>query len=279
MGIGIGEQLRLGKPRLLDALQSYLQRTDRRINPVTLRHQIGDLRLDYFRIKEPVHEFIRLQKYPAIREFTDQLVISGPPRWRRQPDSAKGVTESWSALVARLARLRHAGTPRRIRLSRGAAVALAEYVDQIGQIRPTGRLLKNAPLLAAKNALIFESCVTDPVREVSTETMRHAIALSGSFLRESGELASRCVKAQKVKEFDDEIARMYEKVRNLEGEGHVPVSVSKLRRTYDRQDKAIHQPVLEQLLRSGKVRQREDGLLEGGGEADEREPIDRRTAD
>src|SRR5439155_22429525 len=118
---------------------------------------------------------------PAIREFTYQLVISGPPRWRRQPDSANGVTESWSALIARLARLRHAGTPRRIRLSRGAAVALAEYVDQIGQIRPTGRLLKNAPLLAAKNALILESCDADPVREVSTETMRHAITLSGSF--------------------------------------------------------------------------------------------------
>jgi hypothetical protein len=220
---------------------------------------------------------------PAIREFTDQLVLSASPRNRRQQDSAKGVPGSWSALIARLARLRHASTPRRIRLSRGAAQALAEYVDQIGQIRPTGRLLKNAPLLSAKNALIFELCDADPVREVSTETMRQAIELSGSFLRESGEIASRCVKAQKVKELDDEVARMYEKVRKLEGEEHVPVSVSKLRRSYDRQDKAIHEPVLEQLLRSGKVRQREDGLLESGGEADEREPIDphhdRRTAD
>ena len=64
---------------------------------------------------------------------------------------------------------------------------------------------------------------------------------------------------------DGKAAGMLEKIKVRE-----PVSWRKLRRTYDQQDKATLEPVLEQLLRTGQVRRREDGLLETvhpGGES------------
>jgi len=199
---------------------------------------------------------------PAVREFADQLIVTRPLQWHIQPSitfaAQREVPDSWSALIARLLGLRHTGRQRRMTLSPGAATLLEDYVREVGQLPPGhGRLLRHAPLLAARTALILELCPADPGREISTRTMRHAIALSKDFVRESAAASSQCTQEQEMNVLDGKAAGMLEKIKVRE-----PVSWRKLRRTYDQQDKATLEPVLEQLLRTGQVRRREDGLLE-----------------
>jgi hypothetical protein len=173
----------------------------------------------------------------------------------RCPRVRVSALKSWAARIARLVAGQN-GAPRRLTLSRGAFALLGDFVRKLdrGPAGPT-QLPKWAAILAGKLAVQLHCSLADLDNEITEATMRTAIALAECLLRESALPARGCVTEQEGSDLEDQLDRMEEKMRKLE-----PVRFRKLRKSYPVQDAA--QAIFEELVRRGRARHRQDGLIE-----------------
>jgi len=199
------------------------------------------------------------------REFVDRLILSDAARMMRSgsavtADGRRQLPERWSTLIQRLVRLRESGAQRRVRLSSQAVDLLAEYVREVDQSGQE-RWLKHAPTIAAKLAVILHFCGAGTMTEIVENTMRNAVVLARWLIKETAATASQCAAREQENSVREEATRMLQKLRSLMSLGK-RIRPREVYRKYNDPKKALHEPALDLLLRTGQARCLEDGTLE-----------------
>jgi hypothetical protein len=181
--------------------------------------------------------------------------------------SSPRALEDWQTALASLSDLGQGnGVEFVLDLSGDADLVLGEYRDQKlasdASSPEAKRFAKNAPLLAAKIALILQLLVDPGSRQVSGVVMRHAIALAEWLSTTTAGFASTFAADQARAAFIAEAEKMY---RKLLGEGRIARWT--LFRKYDDQKKDRLEPVLQHLVKTDRVVHYDDDTVEAVEEA------------
>jgi len=214
-------------------------------------------------------------KEPAVREFADQLIMArGKPT---QPASSnngylEALADFWPAWIGRMVGLRDGGLRRRLRLCRGAAAALAHYIKETcQQLSEQERWTKRGPIKAAKVALNFHLWRSEASDELSEATMCAAIRTTRWLNQESAATACACAAGEEDRKIREQAAIMLQKLKKRIEHFQRPITRRDLYQCYDNESRALHDPVLEFLLRAGQVRwldDRPDGRLEPAADSE-----------
>ena len=146
-----------------------------------------------------------------------------------------------------------------MRLSPGAGAALAAYVKEIiGRQSEQMRWFRNSPIIACKLIIILHVWKGTKVDEITEKTVRTAIELARWLAEESAATACSLAAAEEDRAVRQAAAVMLAKLRSF---GR-PATRRELYQKYDDESRALHDSILEFLLRAGQVRWIEDNRLE-----------------
>ncbi len=99
------------------------------------------------------------------------------------------------------------------------------------------------------------------MNEIAENTMHDAVVLARWFVKQTAATASQCAAGEQENSVREEAARMLQKLRSLMSLGK-RIRPREVYRRYNDHKKALHEPALDLLLRTGQARCLEDGSLE-----------------
>jgi len=173
------------------------------------------------------------------------------------------LPEFWPLRIERFVALRDSGAQRQLRLSREAASALMAYAKEVGrQESEQQRWLRKAPITAAKITIILHLWKDGESNEITEKTMRAAIELARWLAQASAATACACAAGEEDRKIREQAASMLQKLKKRIEHFQRPITRRELYQCYDNESRALHDRVLEFLLRAGQVRWADGDRLE-----------------
>jgi hypothetical protein len=193
---------------------------------------------------------------PLVRVFAPQLILARAPHSGCSGGAdLPPLPQFWPLRIEHFVALRDSGVRRQLRLSREAASLLRAYAKEVSkQESEQQRWLRKAPINAAKICIILHLWKDSESDEITEKTMRAAIELARWLAQESAATACACAAGAADREIRQEAAVMLQKLKKRIEHFQRPITRRELYQCYDNESRALHDPVLEFLLRAGQVR-------------------------
>lgn len=207
---------------------------------------------------------------PVVHQFVAQLMLARAPLANPECLDGAGIVrlpEFWPSRIERFVALRDSGVRRQLTLSPAAAAALSAYVKEVGKhLSEQQRWRRKSAILAAKISIILHVWKGTDSDELTEKTMRTAIELSQWLAQESAATACAYAAAEQDRVVRRAAAVMLEKLHHGIKKLGRPVTRRELYQKYNDESRALHDPVLEFLLRAGQARWVDGGRLEPAAE-------------
>ena len=204
--------------------------------------------------------FVASQK-TLVNQVAEQFILlaaeeTGSIQWQADWARRTKSLRAWRELVDYVASACNSAENLIIGMSPEASKLLMDYLREATRGKGTswGQL---GPLVAAKLALCFHLCLLGPGSRLSAQVMGDAIGMARWLARTSAQVKAVLGKAQSERKLRHHAERLLARIpeRGL-------IGWRALRRHFNPQAIAIHQPALDYLLASGQIVRHADGSLQ-----------------